>query len=86
MIKRFCRSLTVQKYDTRALGCIAFARVSAATEQLKQVDGWVDIALKHSLRLSHPGKNLRFGEGQCREDNVEKTNVGFSARITFRGS
>lgn len=86
MIKRFCGAIIVQKYDKRALGCIDFAQVSAATEQLRQVDGWMDIALKHPLRFSHPGKNLRFGEGQCREDNVEKTNVGCSARIRLRGS
>lgn len=65
MLKRFCGPIIDQKYNMRALCCIAFAQMSA-TGQLRWVEGWVDIALKLPVRPRHPGQTLRFGEGQGR--------------------
>lgn len=74
MLKRFCGSIIVQKFNTRALFCIAFAQVSAATEQHRQVYGWVDIALKHPLRLTIQGK----------PSGLEKDSVGKTIGHLFR--
>lgn len=43
MLKRFRGSIIAQKFNSRALCCISIAHVSAAAEQLRQGDGWVDL-------------------------------------------